>query len=283
MVEQPGGWRIFPNGGGGAAAAGTGIFAFSDRRYGWLSLDVQGNTLFAASDLLRTSDGGKTWNWVKGEPDGEITGILALDERDVWMPTLSMGVSDLNVSRDGGNSFQKASLPAPKEVPSEDDPSYELPVFSDRLHGYEAVTYSGLNSAAVLFATQDSGRTWRRDRILLNLGEMSAGEASTSTVAGSVWVFSFGPKSNQPAMMKLLPKSGVTDGSRLRLNDYSCSLSFATPGHGWRICDRALYSTTDGGTTWTDITPRVRNGVLTDDPVRAEIIRTPAGDSAPRR
>src|ERR1019366_3192880 len=148
-----------------------------------------------------------------------------------------------------------------------------LPVFSDRLHGYEVVTYSGPKSAAVLFATQDGGRTWTPDRILSNLAENSVGDVSRSTVAGSIWMFSFGPRSNQPALLKLLPKSGVTDAAGLRLNNYTCSLSFLSPEDGWRNCSGKLQSTGDGGDTWADITPRVHNGVLTVDPITPKITR----------
>ena len=33
-------------------------------------------------------------------------------------------------------------------------------------------------------------------------------------------------------------------------------LSFVTPSQGWILVDAELLSTTDGGATWTDITPK---------------------------
>ena len=33
-------------------------------------------------------------------------------------------------------------------------------------------------------------------------------------------------------------------------------MSFVTPSQGWVLVDAELLSTTDGGATWTDITPK---------------------------
>lgn len=40
-------------------------------------------------------------------------------------------------------------------------------------------------------------------------------------------------------------------------------------GWGWLACEEGLYSTSDGGTTWSEISPRVRTrgGALTTIPV----------------
>lgn len=52
--------------------------------------------------------------------------------------------------------------------------AYDLPTFKDSKHGYICVTYPDL---AVLFRTEDSGVTWKSDRVirgvhpLLNLVE----------------------------------------------------------------------------------------------------------------
>ena len=52
----------------------------------------------------------------------------------------------------------------------------------------------------------------------------------------------------------------------MSLNSYNCDLSFLTQYLGWMNCSGKLSSILDGGASWTDVTPRVRNGVLTTDP-----------------
>jgi probable HAF family extracellular repeat protein len=246
-----------------------GVIAFADKQHGWLSLGVEGNTLMAYSTLLVTSDGGRTWKRTKTGSDGRVDAMLAVTGQDVWFVGHGDG-SKLDVSHDGANSMQEISLPAPKEIAPAEYPTYSLPVFEDKLHGYEAVTYSGgfrEKSAAVLFATDDGGRTWKPDRILSNLAESSVGEVTSSTVAGSSWIHSFTLHGSQPTLMKLPPMSGTTDGASSEVNYNNCGLSFRTPMEGWANCSGNLSSTIDGGASWTSITPRHRNGVLTSDPL----------------
>jgi photosystem II stability/assembly factor-like uncharacterized protein len=247
-----------------------GAISFADKQHGWLSLDVEGNTLFAASTLLSTSDGGRTWDWAKDGPDARIVAILAPTDKDVWITAESGGTSELDVSHNGGDSFHKVNLPAPQEIAPAKYPTYDLPLFTDGLNGYESVTYSGGNgdkSAAVLFSTADGGRTWKQDMILSNLAESSVGEITSSTVAGSTWIHSFAPHGSQPMLLKLTPMGGTTDGAKADINDNNCGLSFLTPSEGWANCSGILSSTIDGGASWTSSSPRARNGVLTTDPI----------------
>ncbi len=246
-----------------------GIIVFADKLHGWMSLLEARNTLFASSVPLSTSDGGRTWNWAKSGIAGAIDGILAATDKDIWM----IGHSDedgsqLSVSHDGGNNFQGVVLPAPKVFPSFGYPEYALPVFTNSLNGYEAVTYSdskAAKSVAVMFATEDGGRTWKLDRILSNLAE---GETVRSTVAGSTWILPFAPLGSEPALVKLSPGGRTTAATHTSSGAFNlCDLSFLTPDEGWMNCSSGLSSTVDGGATWTAIAPRARNGILTTDPV----------------
>jgi photosystem II stability/assembly factor-like uncharacterized protein len=250
----------------------NGIIVFADKLHGWISLDEARSMAFASSVPLSTSDGGRTWNWARSGVAGSIDGILAVTDKDIWMIGRSGedGGSQLGMSHDGGESYQAVALPVPKEFAQFGYPEYSLPTFTDSLNGYEAVTYSdseASKSVAVLFATQDGGRTWKQDRILTNLAESSVGSSIRSTVAGSTWIRSFAPHGSQPTLTKILPKSGTTDGANSPVNSYNCDLSFLTPSEGWMNCSGNLTSTIDGGASWTTITPRARNGVLTTDPV----------------
>jgi photosystem II stability/assembly factor-like uncharacterized protein len=155
-----------------------------------------------------------------------------------------------------------------------------LPVFEDDLHGYEAVSYSGPKgtaSAAVLFETKDGGRTWKPDRILSNLAE---GEVVATTVVDSTWVLPVAQQGVQPTLVRLHPNQRKTAPAHKGSGDFRrCRPSFVTPDQGWLTCSGALSSTADGGATWTTITPRTRNGVLTEDPATPEN-RTPVQTKA---
>jgi photosystem II stability/assembly factor-like uncharacterized protein len=249
-------------------SGGGGSIAFSDRLHGWFDLGLTGNTAVQPAALFKTSDGGRTWQHVKGDP-GVGVEIVALTEEDVWFA----GGPDykLYVTHDGANTVQEVPLSVPDGIPADDYPTYGLPVFTSGLNGYEEVMYTGGNgdkSAAVLFATGDGGRTWKPDRILSNLAESSAGSSVESAVAGSTWIVPFAASGQPPTLLKLHPNDRTEAPAHKSGGDFRrCSLSFLTPDEGWFNCSGRLSSTADGGATLTEITPRVRNGVLTADPV----------------
>jgi photosystem II stability/assembly factor-like uncharacterized protein len=243
-----------------ADLTGGGNVAFSDKLHGWADLGViRGGVLFA------TSDGGRTWQRPKGDPQAGVD-IVALTDKDIWFA----GGPDelLYVTHDGGNTVEEVSLPNPPEIGPEDYPIYGLPVFTDSLNGYEVVNYRsplGSKSAAAFFATQNGGRTWKSDRVLSNLVE---NEIVNSAVAGSTWILPFAPQGALPTLLKLRPNEMIAAPDHKTSGDFRrCSLSFFTADEGWMSCSGKLSSTIDGGSSWTEIIPGVRNGVLTTDPV----------------
>ncbi len=252
---------------GGQELGGDANIAFADKLHGWLLFDYQTGSAFSSAGLFATSDGGRTWHESNENP-GFYGDIRAYPNGDVWVVGGAGGDLELAVSHKGGNGFEDVSLPAPREFGSDREPSYTLPIFEDSLHGYEAATYQDFGekkSSCVLFATEDGGRTWRKDRILSNL---IAGEKVASTVAGSTWILPFAPTGSQPALVKLRPNQEKAAAIHNSSGDFnSCKLSFLTPNEGWMNCSGTLSSTIDGGASWTAITPRHRNGVLTSDPL----------------
>ncbi|MGA2217222.1 MAG: hypothetical protein ABSG51_04000 [Terracidiphilus sp.] len=249
-----------------------GVIAFADKLHGWLSLGVDGNTVTAGSALLLTSDGGRSWHDTpdaKEGPEGRIRGILALTERDVWiLGTPEGGPAMLWATHDGGNSYQQIALPALKEIAPAEYPTYSLPTFTDGLHGYEAVSYSGGHgekSTAVLYATLDGGRTWKPDRTLSNLAEQ---ETVGSTVFCSTWILPFASQGSQPTLVKVHPNDKTEAPTHKSSGDFNnCEIEFVTAGEGWMNCPGSLSATIDGGNSWTTVAPRVRRGVLTSDAV----------------
>jgi photosystem II stability/assembly factor-like uncharacterized protein len=243
----------------------NGNLTFADKHHGWLILEHESGSAFSFGSLFATSDGGRTWHKSNDNP-GFYGDIRAFPNGDVW--AVDGNNVKLAVSHKGGNGFENVSLSNPKEYGPDRQPLYALPVFEDTLHGYVAGTYrriNGTKSTAVLFETGDGGRTWKPDRMLSNLVQ---GETVATTVADSTWILPFAPQGSLPTLVKLRPNDRITAPDHKKSGDFrSCKLSLSTQDEGWMNCSGKLSSTVDGGSTWTEIAPRTRNGVLTTDPV----------------
>src|SRR5439155_174634 len=150
-------------------------------------------------------DGGRTWTRVLNP--GNAGSFVVVTPDEVWQ---AGGVNDdsLYVTRDGAKSWHTVSLPAPKEAAPASIATYDLPIFLDSQHGFEAVTYGVVPRAqavAVLFKTDDGGSTWNPDRILTDLGETSMGDKVASASANSTWIIvkSGNPEDTPPVITKL--------------------------------------------------------------------------------
>jgi len=182
--------------------------------------------------------------------------VVATGTKDIWLA----GGRDYEVfvSHDGGETVEKVHLTPPSGVGDGYYPTYGAPVFEGGLNGYEEVVYTGSGqdkSVAVLFATEDGGRTWKVDRVLANLAPGTAGDQQFSTVVGPYWINSLTMDASQHKLMKILPGTATTDATGASLG--RCEVSFVDLYRGWRDCSGDVDSTNDGGVTWTDITPRV--------------------------
>lgn len=240
--------------------SGQGWISFADTLHGWLNVGITSSSAFNLGGLLTTSDGGRTWDWVKQGP-GVAGTILLLTDKDGWLAG-GPGDTELYATHDAGSTWQKTSLQAPKELGSAVYPTYDLPTFEDRLHGFVAVTFSGpegSKSAAVLYATADGGLTWKPDRTLANLEASSIGQKVASTLADSTWITAVAPAGPQPTLKQLRSNDRVTADVNTQTGYFSGSrVSFVTPTQGWVFSAHGLLSTTDGGATWAAITPGTR-------------------------
>lgn len=242
--------------------AGEGTLALVDDRHGWMILDsaLATSSGFRAGALLVTSDGGRDWRDTHDDDPGGQGPVVLLTPAEGWMAGGERD-DDLHVTRDAAKSWQTISLPAPKEISPAKFATADVPVFEDRKHGFVAVTFAGGHqSAAVLFATDDGGRSWKPDRILSGLEETAAGLRVQSAVVGDVWLIAK-VSDHRPTI------TALRAGARMRATIDPAShssgyfgvdqLSFVTPTRGWVLVDDAeLLSTGDGGATWTDITPK---------------------------
>jgi photosystem II stability/assembly factor-like uncharacterized protein len=236
--------------------AGAGTLAFVDKQHGWMILN---SAKVGAGALLVTSDGGRDWRDTHDDDPGGQGPIALLSPEEGWMVGGEHD-EDLHVTRDGAKSWQTISLPAPKEPSPAKFSTADAPVFEDSKHGFVAVTYTGgRQSYAVLFATDDGGRTWKQDRVLSNLEETSEGHRVQSAIVGDIWLIAK-VSDHRPIITTL--RAGARMRATLDPASHSSGyfgidqISFVTPSHGWVLVDAELLSTTDGGTTWTDVTPK---------------------------
>jgi photosystem II stability/assembly factor-like uncharacterized protein len=118
------------------------------------------------------------------------------------------------------------------------------------------VTYSGPDgsrSALVLFATDDGARVWRADRVLPHLGETSPGQRVPSTVVGAALIAA--TTSGGTVTLALVSTDGEVGWIRSGRFKEPPDLSFADKSHGWASSRNGMFSTTDGGASWTEVTP----------------------------
>ena len=227
---------------------------FADSLHGWISFTAE-NANGSKSGLLVTSDGGRTWDPASNDI-GKMGYLRFVTPMDGWM--LVPSSDELYVARDGAKSWGKVSLAAPREIYPATEATYDLPTFEDSNHGFLPVTYSGglgVKAAAVLFATEDGGQTWKSDRILANLNGMPVGNWVASAVAGPAWITLNRSDDNNPTITAIASGATVNASSNATPGYYGArQLIFVTPTRGWVLLnDGQALSTMDGGATWSDL------------------------------
>jgi hypothetical protein len=260
--------------------------AFADPRHGWLQLQYWIEMHLHASLLLVTSDGGKTWKEADSYPRPNFPDMVLLTPKDGWVfGTIEPDgpPNSLFVTRDGTRNWQEIAAQSIEnlgdfvkkwhemllqphgelEEEGADCEVYDLPMFKDPAHGLLeedcSVDVVGGDPVSmhttVLFATNDGGRTWKQDRTVKNF----VGLCNSSTMVDSTWI---APVKQSGHLALLHVGAGATvdagedNGSRSRYSLCETRVSFVSLAQGWMLADHSvLQSTTDGGQTWTTITP----------------------------
>ncbi len=236
--------------------AAVGSIYFSDPLHGWVSLAPMRVSDDRIRWLLTTSDAGRTWRRTPSDP-GYAGLVRALSHDECWVR--SFDGDTLSVTRDGGKTWENIALVAPKGIEPERT-FYDLPVFRDNQHGFLSVTYPdspGPKGGVVLFATNDGGLTWKPNRTLADLDIRMEGGLVSSALVGDEWITADIDVHNNPALTRISPGATVSSTSNASPSYYGpLQLSFVTPSRGWLLLnDKRFLSTSDGGATWTDITP----------------------------
>jgi photosystem II stability/assembly factor-like uncharacterized protein len=248
--------------GDAAVGGGAGSVAFADPLHGWMNVRFGGETPNSwSSSLLLTSDGGRTWNRAADAPELEQAEVLAVTPSEGWLFGVDHDTNRrLYVTRDGARSWQEVAPEPPGLAYSQ---IHGLPTFEDAERGFLQVNGVGRGDpkylTMVLLATSDGGRTWKPDRTISNLDDATRDQYGASMIVGSDWIFAASSE-HGPVLTKLGPGATIdatanAAAPRPRYGGVD-DVSFATPTQGWVIVgDGDLMSTTDGGATWTALTP----------------------------
>ncbi len=234
---------------GGAGLSDNAQIQFIDAQHGILNVEYatgSGFPRFAAS--VATSDGGRTWRDLGGNPPGGP--LLFTSQDDGWIA----GEEGLFVTHDGGKNWQEPTLPALVKR-EEARPIFQLPTFPDGKHGFLLVEYSGSGiQLAGLFSSLDGGRTWKLDKVV-----PVSSKRPLFTVVNSEWrTLSFADHKLTFASLSAssVPLSASIDASLA----YPYTVSLLDSLHGWALVGGSygpaqLLSTSDSGASWSIITP----------------------------
>jgi photosystem II stability/assembly factor-like uncharacterized protein len=242
---------------------GAATVAFVDPLHGWINVWFAGQTRNTwSSFLLLTSDGDRTWKQAADAPELSKPEMLLVTPSEGWLYGNSLEVDwGLYVTRDRARSWQEV---APEPAGLEDCDVNGLPTFEDAKHGFLQVKcvprkLGEYRRTLVLLATSDGGRTWKADRTVANLIDVSESQYSSSTVLGSDWIFA-ADTDDYPVLTKVgaaarIDASADATAPHPRYRQIR-HLSFATPAQGWVTDGHGnLMATTNGGATWTNISP----------------------------
>ncbi len=235
---------------------------FADPQHGWEILDISTNSANpSAGEMLRTTDGGKTWSPTKNVPTSDHFRFITA--ADGWIA----GGKDheLYVTHDAGDSWQGVPLPAAPGTEPNFGVDYALPVFESAHHGFLPVQYSVGPVAGphlttlVLFATEDGGKSWKVDRALPRLPG-----TFTAIAAGSVWIAAHsdatgrsGPGTKLRLYLEGPDRTVTTSTAVVSSAGHAMQLSFVSRTDGWINMSDRLLATKDSGNTYSDITPGV--------------------------
>jgi hypothetical protein len=168
-------WQTFP---WPDQNAGIGNMTFIDSAHGWLLsssahgwLSIGSVSLMDVSpnptSLLRTNDGGKTWQTIDTLAlPNQIMGLRFLTQQRGWItacPTITTTPQrscDLSITNDGGKSWQKQPLPTPQGIPAGARPQVDLSSLTFfSAQGGAMLAY--LAGQEYVYTTQNGGQTWQ--------------------------------------------------------------------------------------------------------------------------
>lgn len=233
----------------------NGYINFTDSLHGWIILKVNRSTAVSFGVMFATEDGGLTWHELPQPPIAEPFEFVSTTEG--WIaggPNL-----ELYTTHDAGSHWETVSINKPREIGSIRGVVYGLPTFDSPRHGLIPVKYK-VGSALgppyvklVIFATNDDGKTWIVNRIFPTVPDPSDGWIpvalpDTTPIVPTISV----------GHIQLLDRKAEfqTEPAMMPMAAANISqVSFLNARRGWVLADSSIVSTSDGGFTWTKVSP----------------------------
>lgn len=213
-----------------------------DGVHAWLLL-TDANDPFQPRGLhvMRTSDGGRSWQEVAASEPGVAAGpagprndcqprtIAFADAATGYLTGDACLPAYLEVTRDGGQTWTPQSLPVPPGAPADAvaaGPCHVTgPAWTSALDGRLVLVCDGPRwPGSELYLTGDGGATWQPVPLP---GLAAAGHPAPATP---------GPPAEKPQTADVLA-------------------DFVDARHAWAWSEGRLLATTDGGSTWTSLVP----------------------------
>jgi hypothetical protein len=225
----------------------------TDASNGWLVLRKPTSTIFNIGKLLRTLDGGKSWQSYSMPFTAEITW---LDTQTGW---LSGGVSGRELYRtaDGGRSWQEVVLPAALATVNAPVFLGQVSVSSDGTLTLSAAISQVKTPVLQTYTSRDGGKSWQ----LASMNDLREG-APLGALAQSGMLFADGTQlrnlsaatsftfgaavvqleSNGSGLVWVVSRQGTCEGEKGEAN-FNC------------YSQDSLWLSTDGGVSWRMVLP----------------------------
>ncbi len=128
-------------------------FQFTDAQQGWIVIKQATGSNFSSGRLLRTRDGGETWQ----SSDLPVGEAVTFTSQEVGWVAGGVGGNQLYETQDGGQTWYSVSLP----LPAQDRFNVSLPIFSDLQNAILPVVVQGMYEPRLeIYATQNGGESW---------------------------------------------------------------------------------------------------------------------------
>jgi len=235
---------------------------FLDAQHGWVSLDFTATMNSSTGELLRTADGGRTWEQSELPNAGPIS---------FNSPAIGWTIGNFNNGArkllyrtlDGGETWQPQTVLAEPVDDGIQYNDYLLPVFFDERKGILPVLVSDAGyelTGVAFYRTVDAGYTWSPVSTLLDpVTSLEWGQAAVEILDSTTWIVA----SDEGVLYRTVDGGDTWQQVNQAERQPKLSfwgLSFTSQATGWTLayedCQGGviaclqLYRTDDGGQHW---------------------------------